>query len=83
MTKTVASRWSVGNIHPGDYIATRVVNHSGDRNLDGMTISGIVQDVVPEYRMVRLTSGWCCHEKDRLIEHRPGGQPPGAEKGGP
>jgi len=65
------SRWSTKDISVGDYVSVQVSNKQGDRNLDGARIYGIVKDVVPEHRMVRLESGWCCHEKDVLLVHRP------------
>ena len=66
----IASGWDIESVRPGDYIRVEVVNKRGDCNLDGATISGIVKEVVVSHRMVRLDSGWCCHAKDLLIEHR-------------
>jgi len=65
-------RWRVEDINVGDFIRVLIENKRGDRNLDGTILSGKVKDLVPDYKMVRLESGWCCHTKDRLLEHRKG-----------
>lgn len=62
------------DVSVGDFIQSRIINKKGDRNLDGCILSGHIKDLVPDFRMVRLDSGWCCHEKDELIEHIPGGK---------
>jgi hypothetical protein len=61
--------WKMENMGIGDYISVQVVNKRGDQNLDGAIISGKIKDLVPNYDMVRLESGWCCHTKDRLLKH--------------
>ena len=63
--------WRVSDMRVGDFISTQVVNKKGDRNLDGSIISGKIKDLEPSYNMVRLESGWCCHTKDKLLEHTP------------
>lgn len=60
--------WSVSDVAVGDYIEVQVINKHGDRNLDGAIIKGTVKDLVPDHKMVRLESGWCCHTKDRLLK---------------
>ena len=62
--------WKVSDVKVGDFISTKVVNKKGDRNLDGSIIEGKIVELVPSHNMVRLESGWCCHEKDELLEHR-------------
>ena len=62
--------WKVSDMKVGDYLSTQVINKEGDRNLDGAIIRGTIKELVPSYKMVRLESGWCCHEKDELLEHR-------------
>lgn len=64
--------WKVDDVSVGDYIEVQVINKKGDRNLDGVIIYGKVKDLEPDYNMVRLESGWCCHTKDNLIKHVPG-----------
>ena len=61
--------WNVEDMTVGDTIKVMVVNKKGDKNLDGCILSGRIKDLKPEYDMVRLESGWCCHTKDRLLEH--------------
>lgn len=62
--------WKVEDMAIGDYISIQVINKQGDRNLDGAIISGIIEGLEPDYNMVRLESGWCCHTKDNLLKHR-------------
>ncbi len=62
--------WNVEDMAVGDIIKVMVVNKKGDRNLDGVIISGRIKDLEPKYDMVRLESGWCCHTKDRLLDHQ-------------
>jgi hypothetical protein len=66
--------WRVEDMRAGDYVSVRIVNKRGDHNLDGGILRGIIKDMVVEHRMVRLESGWCCHEKDDLLEHREAGK---------
>lgn len=66
-------RWVVSDMRPGDFIRVQIENKRGDRNLDGATLSGVIQECVPSHDMVRLESGWCCHTKDHLLEHVRGG----------
>ena len=61
--------WSVENMAVGDTIKVMVINKRGDHNLDGAIISGVIKDLEPSYKMVRLESGWCCHTKDKLLSH--------------
>ncbi|KKK94593.1 hypothetical protein LCGC14_2681250 [marine sediment metagenome] len=69
MTRQI-ERWRVEDVQPGDYISVQISNPHGDRNLDGVILRGKVKDLVPSHRMIRLENGWCCHTKDRLLEHR-------------
>jgi len=62
--------WRVEDMQVGDFIRVRIINKRGDRNLDGMELSGKIKDLVQSHQMVRLESGWCCHTKDELLEHR-------------
>ena len=61
--------WKVSDVKIGDYIKIQIIHKEGDRNLDGFIIAGIVKELDPEYKMVKLESGWCCHEQDELLEH--------------
>ena len=61
--------WKVNDMKVGDTIAVQVTNKKGDRNLDGVIIQGTIKDLEPDYKMVRLESGWCCHTKDKLLKH--------------
>ena len=61
--------WKVEDVQVGDYISVQISNPRGDRNLDGAILRGKVKDLDPSHNMVRLESGWCCHTKDRLLEH--------------
>ncbi len=63
------NHWKVSDMAVGDFISVRVTNKHGDHNLDGAIISGVIEEVVPDYDMVRLVSGWCCHTKDMLLKH--------------
>ncbi len=62
--------WLVEDMNIGDFIKVEIINETGDRNLNKERLSGKIKDLVPSHNMVRLESGWCCHTKDRLIEHR-------------
>jgi len=64
-------KWKVEDMQVGDYIAVRVNNPHGDRNLDGVIIGGKIKDLEPSLNMVRLDTGWCCHTKDQLLGHVP------------
>lgn len=68
--------FSLDGVEVGDYVAVRVENKKGDRNLDGAIIKGKVKDLVPKHSMARLESGWCVHTKDVLLEHRSGLEKP-------
>lgn len=59
----------------GDFVHVRIHNPHGDRNLDGGELRGIVVERNEEHRLVKLASGWCCHEKDELLEHSSPKQP--------
>jgi hypothetical protein len=61
--------WSVSDMEMGDTIKV-MVNNRGSRNLDGAIIGGTIKDLEPDYNMVRLESGWCCHTKDTLLLHQ-------------
>lgn len=61
--------WNVNDMAIGDFIKVQVINKKGDRNLDGTIIKGKIKDLVASHNMVRLESGWCCHTKDKLLEH--------------
>ena len=61
--------WEVDDMKVGDYISVQVINKKGDRNLDGVILSGVIMELKPDYKMVKLESGWCCHTKDRLLKH--------------
>lgn len=39
--------------------------------MDEVIIRGCIKDIVPDHKMVRLESGWCCHAKDVLRRHIP------------
>lgn len=65
--------WKIEDMAVGDYIHTRIINKKGDRNLDGMEISGIITEIVESHRFVKVECGWGCHEKDELLEHRRAG----------
>lgn len=67
------NKWEVSDMAVGDTVSVQIVNKKGDRNLDGGILEGKIKDLVPEYNMVRLESGWCCHTKDRLLKHEPCG----------
>lgn len=69
MTEQV-ERWRVEDVKIGDYISVKISNPHGDRNLDGVVLRGKITALYPSHKMVRLESGWCCHTKDRLLEHR-------------
>lgn len=58
-------------VEVGDYVKCQTVNKKGDRNLDGQILFGIITEKNTKYRQIKLESGWCCHEKDLLLEHRP------------
>ncbi len=55
----------------GDYIEVMIHNEQGDRNLDRGILRGTVVEKTDPHRQLRLDSGWCCHEKDELLGHRP------------
>lgn len=61
--------WKIEGMAIGDYIEVQIINKKGDRNLDGMIKRGTIVELVPSYNMVRLESKWCCHTKDKLLEH--------------
>lgn len=63
-------RWHVEDVRPGDYIEVQIENKLGDRYLDGVVLRGTVKELVPDYGMVRLDTGWCAHTKDHLLTHR-------------
>lgn len=71
--------WNVEDMAIGDYISTGIMNKMGDRNLDGAVLRGTIVELVPSHNMVRLESGWCCHTKDKLLEHKKKGSLPKAE----
>ena len=48
------------NVRPGDYVKCKVTLGDG---------YGIVKDIEPLHRMIRLQSGWCLHQNDELVEH--------------
>lgn len=54
----------------GDYLQVRIENKEGDRNLDGGILTGLVIRKTDSQRQVQLHTGWCCHEKDSVLEHR-------------
>lgn len=61
--------WKLDDVAVGDFIETQIVSRNRNHPLHGGRVSGIIKEIVPEYNMVRLTSGWCCHTKDILIRH--------------
>ena len=63
--------WVLNEVKVGDYIKVEIINKRGDRNLDGMNVSGRIRELVPDHSFARLDNGWCCHTKDRLVEHIP------------
>ncbi len=62
--------WSIDQIAVGDLLHVRATNTSGDRNLHGCELRGIVVEINRSHRFAKLADGWCCHEKDELVEHR-------------
>jgi len=62
--------FNVEHLAPGDRVRTQIVNKKGDRNLDGMYLTGTVVSLNMEHRFAKLDTGWCVHDKDNLIWHR-------------
>jgi hypothetical protein len=65
----------------GDEIEVRINNPIGDRNLDGGILRGKVIEKYEPHRMVKLHTGWCCHEKDTLLTHVKGASMTSRERG--
>ena len=50
------------DVKVGDFVRCRTTLAPG---------SGIVIELIPSHRMIKLENGWCLHQKDTLIEHIP------------
>lgn len=62
--------WNLADVEIGGEIEVQIVNKHGDRNLDGYYLKGKIVAIRPDYKFVKLDSGWCCHTKDRLVSYR-------------
>ena len=66
---------SFDDIEIGDYIETQTINKKGDRNLDGMILRGVVEEIEQcensygKWTQIRLDNDWRVHRKDIIREH--------------
>jgi hypothetical protein len=55
----------------GDYVEVEIVSRDTSHPLHGGKLTGRVAGEEPDYNMLRLDSGWCCHARDKLLVHKP------------